>query len=90
MLLAVISFLLMIVSIPMLSARLMKFRFSTSAITFLTPNRLATIAARIFVSERPVTATKASMLLNPSSIIESILRPSSLIISVFSSVSVSL
>ena len=51
--------------------------------------RLASIAARMLVSLRPVTATKASMFESPSSIIASVLRPSSLMISVLSSVSAS-
>ncbi len=47
------------------------------------------MAVRMLVSLRPVTATKASMFESPSSIIASVLRPSSLIMSVRSSTSAS-
>ena len=85
---AVMSFLLMTASTPISSANLIYSIFSTSAIVFSTPNFFATTHARMFASSLPVTATKASKSLMPSSRRKSESRPSPLItntlLSVFS------
>ena len=75
---AVISFLFITASTPMLSASLMYSMFSTSAIVLATPRLFAATLARILVSELLVTATNASYSLMDSSIRKSELRPSPL------------
>ena len=57
---AVMSFLLMIESTPISSARRMYSMFSTSATVLLIPNRLAITQARTLASSFLVRATKAS------------------------------
>ena len=74
--LAVISFLLITASTPMLSARRIYSIFSTSAITLAIPRLFAATHARILVSELFVTATKASYSFMDSSRSMSELRPS--------------
>ena len=73
---AVMSFLLMTASTPILSARRMYSRFSTSAITLAIPRLFAATQARILVSELLVTATNASYSFMDSSSSISELRPS--------------
>jgi len=85
--LAVAIFLLMMVSMPEFSARLIYSIFSTSAMVFITPIFLASRQARIFVSELPVTATKASIFRRPSSANRSPFLPSPLMTRVSSSAS---
>ena len=73
---AVMSFLFITASTPMLSASLMYSRFSTSAIVLGTPRLFAATQARMFVSELLVTATNASYSLIDSSRSMSEFRPS--------------
>ena len=73
---AVMSFLLITASTPILSARRIYSRFSTSAIVLDIPNLFAATQARMFVSELFVTATNASKSLIDSSMSMSELRPS--------------
>ena len=64
---AVMSFLLMTASTPMLSASLIYSRFSTSAMVLGTPRLFAATHASMFVSELFVTAMNASYSLIDSS-----------------------
>ena len=73
---AVMSFLLITASTPILSASLIYSRFSTSAMVLSTPRLFAATQARMFVSELFVTATNASYSLIDSSRSISELRPS--------------
>ena len=75
---AVMSFLLITASTPILSARRIYSMFSTSAIVLATPRLFAATLARMFVSELLVTATNASYSLIDSSRSISEFRPSPL------------
>ena len=81
---AVISFLFMTASTPIPSASFIYSIFSTSAMVFGTPIRLAATQVRILVSELLVTATKASHSFTFSSTRISVLRPSPFIASTLS------